>query len=91
MAVIGDFAKASNLNARCGVAFDGIRMDVVTTFFPYETVCHIRDGEMVRHGERIGFLYTGTVELVLPNNVELHVTVGDTVKSAENLIGMVNN
>jgi len=91
MAVIGDFEKAANLNSRCRVHFDEVAMEIVTSFFPYDTVCSVREGEMTRHGERIGFLYTGSLEMVLPNTIELHVTIGDTVKSAENLIGMVKN
>lgn len=89
MAVAGDREKALRLNGRCSVLFDEVSVDVVTTFFPYEMACYFVEDEGVRHGERIGFLYTGHMEMVLPNTINLHIDIGDRVKSAESLIGII--
>jgi len=89
MAVFGDEEKAERLNCSCSMHFDGVRMDAVASFFPYNMACYVEAGDGVRHGERIGFLYTGYIEMVLPYNISLHVNIGDQVKSAESLIGII--
>jgi phosphatidylserine decarboxylase len=89
MAIFNSDAKAEYLNASCRVSFDGIRMQMVGAFFPYEAACYFESGDTVRHGERIGFLYTGYVELILPYSVNLHINLGDQLKSAESLIGII--
>ncbi len=89
MALFGDESKALELNSRCSVMFDGVRMDIVGTFFPYDVACYFESGDIVRHGERIGFVYTGYIEMILPYAVSLHINIGDKVKSAESIIGII--
>lgn len=89
MAIFNDESKAEKLNGRCRVRFDDVTMEVVGSFFPYDTACYFENGDTVRHGDRIGFIYTGYVDLILPNNINLHINIGDQLKSAENLIGII--
>jgi len=89
MAIFNDDLKAEELNSRCDVLFDNVQMRIVGAFFPYETACYFGSDDVVRHGERIGFLYTGYVELILPYQTNLHINLGDQLKSAESLIGII--
>lgn len=89
MAIFNDETKAEKLNSRCSVLFDNVKVEIVGAFFPYESACYFERGDTVRHGQRIGFVYTGYVELTLPYNINLHINLGDQLKSAESLIGII--
>lgn len=89
MAIFNDDHKAERLNGRCSVMLESVKIEIVGAFFPYETDCYLKSGDLVRHGERIGFLYSGYIDLVLPYSVNLHINIGDQLKSAENIIGII--
>jgi phosphatidylserine decarboxylase len=53
-------------------------------------VCYAKPGTDIRTGERYGLIRFGSrVDLFLPKNAELKVKVGDRVKGARDVIGVL--
>lgn len=87
MALWGDDKKSEVLNSRCSVEIGDIMMNLKAEFFPYDIELGIGASDKVKHGQRIGFIYGGTVEMELPYSINLHVDIGEKVKSSQNIIG----
>ena len=53
-------------------------------------VCHLKEGDVVRTGERFGMIKFGSrVDLTLPEGTEIKVRVGDRVKAGQTIMGMM--
>ncbi len=53
-------------------------------------VCYARPGDTIRTGERYGLIRFGSrVDIFLPKDAELKVKVGDRVKGAKDIIGIL--
>ncbi len=53
-------------------------------------VCYAKAGDPIRTGERYGLIRFGSrVDLFLPKNAEIRVKVGDRVKGARDIIGVL--
>ncbi len=53
-------------------------------------VCHIREGDTVKRGERFGMIKFGSrVDMIVPVDVEILVEVGQKVKGGETAIGKI--
>lgn len=51
-------------------------------------VCHLREGQEVGVGERIGIIKFGSrMDLIIPHNMEIKVNPGDKVKAGRTIIG----
>lgn len=54
-------------------------------------VCHIREGSSVKRGERFGMIKFGSrVDLIIPENCEILVNVGEKVKGGETAIAKIS-
>ena len=54
-------------------------------------VCHLSIGEVVKAGDRFGKIKLGSrVELILPSQTELNVSIGERVKAGESIIGFLS-
>jgi len=52
-------------------------------------VCHIREGNIVKRGERFGMIKFGSrVDIFVPLNVEIKAKLNDKVKAGETIIGI---
>ncbi len=52
-------------------------------------VCHLKEGDTVTAGERLGIIKFGSrVDLILPKNIEIKVKPGDRVKAGLSVIGV---
>ena len=54
-------------------------------------ICTVRDGDLVRRGQRLGLICFGSrVDLYLPVETAIAVTVGDRVKAGASVIGVLS-
>jgi len=61
----------------------------IAGFFVRRIVCNLERGDLVERGERFGMIRFGSrVELLLPAEVELKVSVGEKVRAGETVIGV---
>lgn len=53
-------------------------------------ICHVREGQVVRQGERMGMIRFGSrVDILFPSeSAEIKVAVGDVVKGGKSIIGV---
>lgn len=55
-------------------------------------VCNIREGHVVKLGERFGIIKFGSrVDIFLPKNIEIKVQLKQKVKGGQSIIGVLNN
>lgn len=89
-------SHASNLNERntIGIKSDnGLKILVhqITGFIARRIVCWSKPEDTLCIGERFGLIKFGScTEIILPTNVELKVNVGDKVKGAATIIGVIS-
>lgn len=51
-------------------------------------VCYMTEGQKVKQGDRLGFIRFGSrVDLILPDNVQLRVNLGEQVRGSTTIIG----
>jgi phosphatidylserine decarboxylase len=62
----------------------------IAGFFARRIICHLHQGAAVTAGERFGKITFGSkVELTVPPNIELRVSIGERVKAGETIIGVM--
>lgn len=55
-------------------------------------VCNVREGNVVRQGERFGMIMFGSrVDIFLPKNFEIRVRLNQKVKGGLSILGVMNN
>ena len=53
-------------------------------------VCDLKEGEGVRQGQRVGMIRFGSrVDVFLPPDAQLRVSVGDRVRAGETVVGVL--
>jgi len=53
-------------------------------------ICYAKPGDTIKAGERYGLIRFGSrVDIFLPKNAEIKVKVGDKIKGAEDIIGVL--
>jgi len=69
-----------------------IKIVQISGIFARRIVCHVKKGDVVKKGERIGMIKFGSrVDLFLPRNkVNVEVKVGDKVKAGVDKVAEVN-
>ena len=83
--------QASKTNERNALTIQGEKMSVVCTqivgILARRIVCWRKVGDTVQRGERFGLIKFGSrTDLLMPENVEVLVSVGDKVKGGETII-----
>jgi len=85
--------KAGELNARnvIGIDFNGLSLFVVQVagFFARRIECHVKIGDLVDRGQRIGMIRFGSrVDLILPeiSDIRLLVEKGAKVRGGETIV-----
>ena len=54
-------------------------------------MCHVREGQKVRQGERFGMIKFGSrVDIFLPKDINIKVKLNDKVKGGISIIGVIN-
>ena len=86
--------EAPHINERNEVGIDCESIKILVTqiagIVARRIICTIDNNDSVSLGERFGMIKFGScTEIVFPANVELKVKVGDKVKGAETIIGVV--
>ena len=86
--------EAPLINERNEVGIDCGNIKILVTqiagIVARRIICNINNNEKVSLGDRFGMIKFGScTEIVFPANVELKVKVGDKVKGAETIIGVV--
>ena len=86
--------KASLDNEQTGMVIsDGYRKVLVKQiagFIARRIVCHAKLGDAIQKGERYGLIRFGSrVDIFLPMDAEIKVKVGDRVKGARDVIGIL--
>lgn len=63
----------------------------IAGIFARRIVCHIREGNQVKQGERFGLIKFGSrVDIFMPLSVEVKVSLKEKVKAGETIIGIYN-
>ena len=84
--------EASQTNERNALTIKGEKMTVVCTqivgILARRIVCWSKIGDQLERGERFGLIKFGSrTDLLMPQNVEIKVKIGDKVKGGETIIG----
>ncbi len=84
--------KASQTNERNALTIEGEKMTVVCTqivgILARRIVCWSAVGDSLARGERFGLIKFGSrTDLLMPENVEVMVKIGDKVRGGETIIG----
>ena len=84
--------EASQTNERNAMTIKGEKMTVVCTqivgILARRIVCWSKAGDTLALGEKYGLIKFGSrTDLLMPNNVEIYVKVGDRVIGGETIIG----
>jgi len=90
-----DFDKASSENERNAVVLDcnGIQVTFVQVagLIARRILCYLQVGDLVRRGDRYGFIRFGSrVDVYLPLEAEPLVSVGDRVRATSTLLALIN-
>lgn len=85
-------SHASELNERNTIGIENGELKVlvhqITGFIARRIVCWVDENDYVEKGERFGLIKFGScTELIVPDNVEINVAVGDLVKGGKTIIG----
>jgi phosphatidylserine decarboxylase len=88
--------RASVENERNYIGIENDRLKVLVTqiagFIARRIVCYININDTLEKGEKLGLIKFGScTEIVLPENVEVLVNVGDKVKGGETILGRLND
>jgi len=91
---IAAIEKASLANEQIGMVIrDGNRrllVKQIAGFIARRVVCYARPGDMIKKGERYGLIRFGSrADIFLPRDAEIKVKVGDRVKGARDIIGLL--
>lgn len=87
-----DKASLDNEQNAMVISSNGKRMLVkqIAGLIARRIVCYVKPGDVVKTGERYGMIRFGSrVDIFLPSDTELRVKVGDVVKGAEDIIGVL--
>jgi phosphatidylserine decarboxylase len=62
----------------------------IAGFLARRVVCRKKEGDVLRRGERYGIIkFSSRLDLYLPKNTKISVTMGDKVKAGETIIGRI--
>jgi phosphatidylserine decarboxylase len=94
--VNADFDKASLENERNAVVIDANGHDItlvqVAGLIARRILCYVRVGDLVKKGERYGFIRFGSrVDVYLPLHAEPLVSVGDKVRATSTLLAVMGD
>ncbi len=95
----GSFLKADHQNASLqnesnALTIQGQKIQLimkqVAGIFARRIVCYSKIGDKVKAGQKIGLIQFGSrVDLYLPESIEVKVNVGDRVKGAQTILGVI--
>jgi len=85
-------SHASEFNERNTIGIENGELKVlvhqITGFIARRIVCWVDENDYIEKGERFGLIKFGScTELIVPNNIQISVTVGETVKGGKTIIG----
>ena len=91
-----DFDKASLENERNAMVIDASGNDItlvqVAGLIARRILCYVRVGDLVKKGERYGFIRFGSrVDVYLPLHAEPLVSVGDKVRATSTLLAVMSH
>ncbi len=89
-----DAASSDNHQSVIGIKTDAALVVVkqIVGIIARRIVCHLRDGDAVEKGGRFGLIRFGSrVDLILPADSEIRVTVGDRVRAGVTIIGVLED
>jgi phosphatidylserine decarboxylase len=91
-----DFDKASAENERNALVVDSNGVTItfvqVAGLIARRILCYVRVGDLVKKGERYGFIRFGSrVDVYLPLTAEPLVSVGDSVRATSTLLALIGN
>ncbi len=94
--VNADFDKASLENERNAIVIDANGHDItlvqVAGLIARRILCYVRVGDLVKKGERYGFIRFGSrVDVYLPLHAEPLVSVGDKVRATSTLLAVMGD
>jgi phosphatidylserine decarboxylase len=87
-------AEAGEVNEQCSLSLQGEAFRVlvrqIAGVLARRIVCRVRPGGKLALGDRFGMIKFGSrVDLFIPDEVRLHVKVGDRVRAGESVIGVM--
>ncbi len=88
--------QASEINERNAITIEGEKMTVVCTqivgILARRIVCWAKVGDNLEIGQKYGLIKFGSrTDLLMPENTEIFVKVGDRVTGGETIIGKLKN
>jgi phosphatidylserine decarboxylase len=91
---IASVDKASLANEQIGMVIrDGNRrllVKQIAGFIARRVVCYAKPGDMIKKGDRYGLIRFGSrADIFLPKDAEIKVQLGDRVKGARDIIGLL--
>ena len=93
---IASVDKASLDNEQIGMVIrDGNRkifVKQIAGFIARRVVCYAKPGDVIKKGERYGLIRFGSrADIFLPKDAEIKVQLGDKLKGARDIIGLLKN
>lgn len=91
--LVASLDKASEHNERNGLILEDevgreFVMVQIAGLVARRIVCYVREGDVLRRGERMGLIRFGSrVDLYLPSEAKIAVKAGDRVRAGETLLG----
>lgn len=87
-------SEASSVNEQTIIGIENQKTKIlfkqIAGLIARRIVCDIREGHVVKAGERFGMIKFGSrVDIFLPRDVEVEVTVNQKVKAGESIIGVI--
>ncbi|MFQ5602552.1 MAG: phosphatidylserine decarboxylase family protein [bacterium] len=89
-------SEASEINEQTIIGIENDRHKIlfkqIAGIIARRIVCHVREGIVVEQGERFGIIKFGSrVDVFLPEEFEIKVSLNQKVKGGESIIGVVHN
>ena len=88
-------AKAAALNEKALIKLrtgrQHLEMEMLASRLGEKIGLYPENGEKLKSGQRLGFLFSGRLDLVLPAKSELKIAIGDDVKAGKSVIGFARS
>jgi phosphatidylserine decarboxylase len=93
---IASVDKASLENEQIGMVIrDGNRkllVKQIAGFIARRVICYVKPGDVIKKGDRYGLIRFGSrADIFLPKDAEIKVKLGDRVKGARDIIGLLKS
>ncbi len=89
-------SEASGINEQTVIGIENKNQKIlfkqIAGLLARRIVCNIREGNVVKSGERFGIIKFGSrMDIFLPKNIEIKVQLNQKIKGGESILGVITN